>query len=123
MRDRGCGGAVLVQQQPGLCQQVAEVLLDALTEAALEQVLVASPALALLPRPAAAATDLEPLGDAVRRDGPAHAPEALHERGQRGRGLQVAGDAGRAVALEEHLLPGQRREAGEDVGFVLRAPP
>ena len=37
--------------------------------------------------------------------------------------LEVAGDAGRTVAVEEHPLAGQRRERHEDVGLVLGPPP
>ena len=62
------------------------------------------------------------MGDAVGGDRGAHAPVALHERGDLGGRLEVARHARGVVAVEEQALAGQRGEAHDDVGLVLGAP-
>ena len=64
--------------------------------------------------------DLGALDDRVRRDRGTHAPETLHEDGDLGGLLEVAGDPGGAVAGEEDALAREGREADHDVGLELR---
>src|SRR5439155_15746300 len=100
---------VALEQRARRDEQLLELRLDALAEARLEEVLLLLLALVLARLPAS--TDADLLRHAVRRDRGAHSPIALHQRRELRGALEVAGDARRAVAVEEEPLAGERREA------------